>query len=235
MAEPGTPTPQPPKPVLRSTTAGPALALPRRRPSTRAPFPEAAAANREAINNIVEATRASLQRSPALPPEQIAELERSLRQLELSLNERQRLVTESEVRLAERERDVAEMEALLVAREKLLAVSPRRTTASPVPVSADERAALELLRDTLAQQEANLKEAKQALREREQFLDESEAKLFAKVQAQQEKESELEQREEDLRARQRRDRETRAAFDPKAAEELEAEKAAAKKRDEFNE
>lgn len=225
---------QSPKPLPRSTTPGPLLSLPRRRPVTRPPFPEIAAASRDSITSIVEATRASLQRSPALAPEQVAELERSLRTLELSLGERQRLVAESEARLAERERDFAEMEALLSAREKLLAVS-RRGAGSPVAVSGAEQAALELFRDTLSQQEAHLKETKQALREREQFLDESEAKLFAKVQAQQEKESELEQREDDLRARQRRDRETRATFDPTAAEELKAEDAALKKRDEFNE
>ena len=91
------------------------------------------------------------------------------------------------------------------------------------------------MRATLEQQEATLKEAKHAMREREMFLDESEAKLFTKVQAQQEKESELEQREEDLRALQRRDREARAKVDPKVAEELRADREAAKKRDEFRE
>lgn len=232
----GEPKGAPPKfPVQK---AAPLLALPRRRPTTRPPFAEAAAAvTRESINNIMEATRASLQAGPGQTSPQMAELEKSLRQLELSLNERQRLITESEARLVDRERDLAEAEALLIAREKLatekLASAARKGPAAQVAVSPEEKAALEQLRETLAQQEASLREAKQALREREIFLDESEAKLFAKVQAQQEKESELEQREEDLRTRQRRDREARAATDPKVAEELKADLAAAKKRDEF--
>ncbi|MEO7413913.1 MAG: hypothetical protein ABIZ81_11205, partial [Opitutaceae bacterium] len=141
-------------------------------------------------------------------------------------------MTETESRLTDRERDLAEAEALLGAREKLVSVTRRDT---PTSVSPAEKAALEQLRETLAEQEKSLMEAKHALRERETFLDESEAKLFAKVQAQQEKESELEQREDDLRAMQRRDREARAKTDPKVAEELRADKEAAKKRDEFRE
>jgi len=95
--------------------------------------------------------------------------------------------------------------------------------------------ALEQFRAELERQEAALKEAKQAQRDREQFLDASETKLFEKVQAQQEKEIELEQREEDLRARERRFREREAAADPQAAATLKAEDAAKKKFDEFNE
>jgi chromosome segregation ATPase len=221
----------PPKfPVQR---AAPVLALPRRRAPSNPPFAEnVTAAARESINNIMEVTRANLQTGATVPSHQLAELERSLRQLELSLNERQRLVNEAEARVVDRERDLAEAEALLQAREKLLSAS-RRDTASPI--STAEKTALEQLRETLQQQEASLKEAKHALRERELFLDESEAKLFAKVQAQQEKESELEQREEDLRARLRRDREQRALTDPKVADELRAEQEAARKRDEFRE
>lgn len=224
-----------PPPKFAVQRAAPVLALPRRRPSTRPPFADAAAAvTRHSINNIMEATRATLQAAPGVPAPQLAELERSLRQLELSLNERQRLVIEAESRLIDRERDLAEAEALLVAREKLAVVS-RRDADSSGPVSAAKQAALELLRTTLETQETSLKEAKHALREREMFLDESEAKLFAKVQAQQEKESELEQREEDLRTMLRRDRESKAASDPKLAEELRLEKEAARKRDEFRE
>ena len=87
----------------------------------------------------------------------------------------------------------------------------------------------------MERQAASLNEAKQAQREREQFLDESETKLFEKVQGQQEKEIELEQREEDLRARERRLREREAVVDPQLAAALKAEDLAAKKRDEFNE
>jgi hypothetical protein len=231
MGETNVQLPPPKFPVRRSA---PVLALPRRRiSSSRPPFAEnAAAVARDSINTIMEVTRATFQAAPGVPSQQAAELERSLRHLELSLNERQRLVTEAEARLIDRERDLAEAEALLIAREKLVSASRRDASTS---VSPAEKAALEQLRVTLEQQEATLKEAKHALREREMFLDESEAKLFTKVQAQQEKESELEQREEDLRALQRRDREARALVDPKVAEELRADREAAKKRDEFRE
>jgi hypothetical protein len=44
-----------------------------------------------------------------------------------------------------------------------------------------------------------MKEARQALAEREEFLNQSEASLFEKMQAQQEKETELEQTAEDIK------------------------------------
>ncbi len=47
----------------------------------------------------------------------------------------------------------------------------------------------------------SVREARQALHDREKFLEESETRLFEKVQQQQEKESELEQREENLGVR----------------------------------
>lgn len=214
----------------------PPLALPRRRNSTRAPFEvsDASVAARESIKSIVSATRSPFGGSTILGPEKSASLERSLRQLELSIVDREREVLEAESRISERERDLAETEALLSAREKLLEAS-RRTSPTQVVVSADEKAALQQLRETLEQQEVSLMEAKQALREREQFLDESEARLFEKVQAQQEKEIELEQREEDLAARQRRLFEAEAAIDPAAAARLQREDLALKSRDEFNE
>ena len=55
------------------------------------------------------------------------------------------------------------------------------------------------LKEELDRQEASLKEQRQALQEREDFLNQSEAALFEKMQAQQEKETELEQKEEDLK------------------------------------
>ena len=180
----------------------PTLSLRRRPVGSRSPFAvsEVSAAARESIKAVMSATRAPFAGAPST---QAAELERTLRQLELSLAEREHLIAEGEARLADRERDVAESEALLAAREKLVAAS-RKATAGPISVSPEEKAALEQLRSELEKQEAGLKEAKQAQREREQFLDESEAKLFEKVQAQQEKEIELEQRAEDLAAREQR-------------------------------
>jgi hypothetical protein len=225
---PGHPPKYPPR------VSAPVLALPRRRATTRAPFGEGAPDVHESITHIVESTRASFNRPDVTPPEQLSELEKSLRKLEVSLAERERLLADASAKLAERERDVAEAEALLLAREKLL-VASRHETTSPLMMSKSERDALDELKRTLDQQAASLAEAKHALREREQFLDESENRLFEKVQAQQEKESELEQREEDIRTQRRKLRETRAAFDPEAAAELKAEDEAAKKRDEFNE
>ncbi|MES2695727.1 MAG: hypothetical protein V4773_19795 [Verrucomicrobiota bacterium] len=215
----------------------PTLSLRRRPMRTQSPFQvsEASAAARESIKAIVTATRMPFGAGgAATESDRVAELERTLRQLEASLAERERAVGEMESRQADRERDIAEAEALLEAREKLLAVT-RKPVASPAAISTEEKAALEQLRGELEKQEASLKESKQSLREREQFLDESETKLFEKVQAQQEKEVELEQREEDLRARDRRLKEREAAIDPKAAAALKAEDEKAKQRDEFNE
>ncbi len=212
----------------------PTLSLPRRHAPTRSPFEvtAASAAARESIRAIVSATRAPFPDSAAMASRS-AEFERSLYHLELTLAERERVIIETGARLADRQRDLAETEALLRAHEKLIAAS-RRADRVPVALSPEEKTALEQLRAELERQEAALKEAKQAQREREQFLDESEAKLFEKVQAQQEKEIELEQREEDLRARGRRFREREAAADPQAAV-LKAEDATARKFDELRE
>jgi uncharacterized protein (DUF3084 family) len=232
MSEPGPIKFPPPR---RETTLK--LALPRRRPvspRTSLDVIDASAAARESINALFSVSRTPF--SGSKPPEsaKLVELERTLRQLELSLAERERVIADTEMRLVERERDVAEMEALLLAREQLIAASHHPSTTQR-EISLEEKQALEHLRAELERQEAHLKEQKQFVREREQFLDESETKLFEKVQAQQDKENELEQREEDLRARDRRVREREASFDPQAAAALAAEDAAAKKRDEFNE
>lgn len=208
----------------------PVLAL-RRRSAGRQPLAvsEASATAHQTIRSLVSATRSPFGLTDA-EAKRVAELEHTLKQLEVSLAERERAVAEAEARQADRERDMAEMEALLFAREKLLAVTrrPGRTEASP-----EECAALEQLRGELERQEATVKEARQAIREREQFLDEAEAKLFDKVQAQQEKENELEQREEDLRTRTRQLLEREAALDPQAAAALKAQDERAKQRDEF--
>lgn len=71
-----------------------------------------------------------------------------------------------------------------------------------------------------------MRELRQALVEREAFLDESEARLLRKVQLQQEKESELEQREEEVANRERRLQEAAAVHDPVLAEALRASAAA---------
>jgi hypothetical protein len=223
-----------PPPKLRDSNLK--LSLPRRRavaPRSTLDVLDAAAAARESINALFSASRVPFTAGKSPESSKLIDLERTLRQLELSLAERERVIAENETRLAERERDVAEAEALLVAREQLIAAS--RHHSAPAEISPVEMYALEQLRAELERQEANLKEQKQFVREREIFLDESETKLFEKVQAQQDKENELEQREEDLRARDRRVREREAAYDPQAAAALKAEDEAARKRDEFNE
>jgi len=194
---------------------------------------EASVAARQSIQAIVSATRSPFGTPMRLADSQIADLERSLRNLELKLAERERMIGETEKRLAERERELFELEALLLAREKLLAAS--RQHAAPAPISAEEKAALVQLRDELERQQTSLTEARQAIRDREQFLDESESKLFEKVQNQQEKEIQLDQKADDLRARERRLREHEARIDPAAAAALKADDDAAKVRDEFRE
>ena len=230
MSEPG------PIKFPRPRDTLPPLSLPRRRAVSGPAVTnvlDATAAARESIQAIVAATRSPFGVGPDLSLEKVLELERTLRILERSLAERERLIAETESRLAERERDVAEAEALLLAREHLIAAT--RQTGTGGSGSPEELAALAKVKSELERQEATLLEAKQAVREREVFLDESETRLFEKVQAQQDKENELEQREEDLRIRMRRLREQEARYDPKVAAALKAEDEAAKKRDEFKE
>jgi hypothetical protein len=211
--------------------------LPRRRAPSHTPFSalDASVAARESIMAVVAETRSPFPGVASPAAAKLLELERTLKQLEVSLVERERVLQEGESRLAEHERDLAEMEALLFARSQLLDASLKSGGAQGAPVSAEERAALERLRQELDRQEATIKEHRQALAERERFIDDSETKLFEKVQAQQEKEIELDQREEDLRALERRLREREAAHDPLVAAALVAEDERAKQRDEFNE
>jgi hypothetical protein len=203
-----------------------------RRTRTTAPFSvaETTAAARESIRAIVSATRPPMGVRSAVEDARVAELERSLRLLELKLVERERIVQEREARLKEYERELAEAEALLAAREQLVAASRKSTAAH---VSPEEKTALEGLRAELERQEAGLKEAQASLHEREQFMEESETRLFEKVQNQQEREIELDQREEELKSMIRKSRELEAAEDPAAAAALEAEDAAAADSDEM--
>ena len=79
------------------------LSLRRPRPETGSPFTvsEATAAARESIRAIVSATRPPLGIRGGAEDARIADLERSLRQLELKLAERERIVQEREARLKE--------------------------------------------------------------------------------------------------------------------------------------
>src|SRR6476660_6802512 len=89
------------------------LSLRRRSAHTRSPFEvsEASAAARESIRAIVSATRAPFMGGAAAGESaKVAELERTLRQIDLTLAERERIIADSESRLADRERDLAEME-----------------------------------------------------------------------------------------------------------------------------
>ena len=217
-------------PVKRTESVG-GLSLRRIKPVTASPFSvtEAMASSRASIRAIVSATRPP-SGGRAVDDARIAELEKSLRQLELKLVERERIVQDREARLKEYEREMAEAEALLAAREQLVAASRKSTH---VHVSPEERTALEGLRAELERQESALKDAQAALHERERFREESETRLFEKVQGQQEREIELDQREEELKARVRKNRESEAAADPKAAAALKAEDAEAADSDEM--
>jgi paraquat-inducible protein B len=208
------------------------LSLRRNRSDTNLPFSvsEASAAARESIRAIVSATKPPMGVRGGAEDARIAELERSLRQLELKLAERERVVQEREARLKEFERELAEAEALLAAREQLVAASRKST---PVSVSPEEKVALEGLRAEIQRQEAALKEAQNSLHEREQFMEESETRLFEKVQSQQEREIELDQREEELKVRIRKNRENEASEDPRAAATLKAEDAIAADEDDM--
>jgi hypothetical protein len=212
-------------PTKRTESVG-NLSLRRNRSPTSSPFSvsEASAAARESIRAIVSATKPPMGTRGPVDDSRIAEVERSLRQLELKLAERERVVQEREARLKEFERELAEAEALLAAREQLVAASRKSTSVS---VSPEEKTALEGLRAEIQRQEAALKEAQNALHEREQFMEESETRLFEKVQNQQEREIELDQREEDLKSLIRKNRETEAAGNPQAAAAMKAEDDAA--------
>lgn len=213
------------------------LMLPRRR--LRSPFEvsEAAAETQKTISAIRTVTRNPWGELLNGDSAKVQELERSLKQLSGKLEERERTLQDFEVRLAERERDIAETETLLRARESLFEAARAKQApgAESRALSHAEQSALEKLKTEVERQQVLLQEQRQALREREAFLDDSEAKLFQKVQEHQEKETELEQRDEDLRRRERKLREREAITDPQVAAALKAEKAAAKKYDEFNE
>ena len=143
MSDPGPIKFPPPKPSDAATK----LTLRRRRTAAARPtldVIDASAAARESINALFSASRTPF---TAKPPEatKLLELERTLRQLELSLAERQRVITDTEIRLAEKERDVAEVEALLQAREQLIAVS-RRSTSPSAEINPETKQALDLWR-----------------------------------------------------------------------------------------
>ncbi|HEU5079841.1 MAG TPA: hypothetical protein VFT72_11565 [Opitutaceae bacterium] len=213
------------------------LVLPKRR--LRSPFEmsETAAETQKTITAIRTATRNPWGDPVDIGAEKIAELERSLKQLSTKLEERERTLQEFEARLLERERDMAETENLLRARESLLEASKAKQNSpgDSRPLSQAEEAALTKLKAEIERQQESLQGQRQAMREREAFLDESETKLFQKVQEHQEKETELEQLAEDLARRERKVREREATFDPALAASLQAEKAAAKKFNEFTE
>jgi hypothetical protein len=118
--------------------------------------------------------------------------------MQMAMAERERQIAETEARLADRARDLDELDALLRARESLIAATRLRDSKSRLEISPREVAALNQLKEELEKQEASLREGREALRERELYLEQSENRLFAKVQEQQEKEMELEQREENL-------------------------------------
>ena len=186
--------------------------------NSRSPFPGAA---------VPSASNVAAERARLL------EMDRAQRLREQELDAREAALEELQSRLGEREREIAELENLLLARERVLMAQRKAPTMPPFQVSEEEKSALEKLRVTLDAQEASLAEARAALKEREAFIEQSETTLLNKVAAQQEHEIMLEQRYEDLRRAEHEMRVRLAQVDPKAAAELEAERA--RQRDEFNE
>jgi len=191
------------------TQSGPSLVLPRRTgPSIRPQFntPElrdaATLEIRQQIAKVIALIRQAegYQTQTPFADAQNKELARSLQELELKLADRERVVEDREFKLADRERDLAEAEVLMQHHEALLTAS-KRTPAARAGLSEEESFALANLKKELDRQEATLREARDALRQREVFIEESERRLFEKVQEQQEKETELEQRDEDVRQR----------------------------------
>jgi hypothetical protein len=188
---------------------GPALVLPRRGPQTRTQRGAPAPGGMEPVGQQqVGAPNAEYASAPGWAlskrresgPEREAEV--AMQALEQVLNERERALEERERKLGERERDLAEAEVLLKHHEALVRAA-RKGAPGTGRLSVEEKAAQAALKAELDRQEALLKEAREALRARETFIEESEARLFEKVQEQQEKETELEQREEELHERAR--------------------------------
>jgi len=124
----------------------------------------------------------------------------ALQVLEQVLRDRERALEERERKIGERERDLAEAEVLLRHHEALMRAAKKAAPAGG-RLSVEEKAAQLALKAELDRQEAMLVQGREALREREKFIEESEVRLFEKVQEQQEKETELDQREEELRER----------------------------------
>jgi chromosome segregation ATPase len=166
------------------------------------PTPEAAKVA-ESINEIVRQTRTPFGEPRKLEQSQVAELETSLRNLEAQLLAHEQANLALQGQLAERERELWEMEALLKAREELLRVERKRVTATPFASAtgsaalAEEVKACETLKAELDAQEESLKQAKEQLHEREQFLAEAESHVAAKM-------AELDQREADLHEREQK-------------------------------
>lgn len=211
---------------------GPTLALPRRRlsdPDKAQALADASDEARRSIDRIVSVTKTPWGGPVSLSSDQVAKMEKALRDLEAKLAEREHLVMELEGKLAEKERDLAEAEALIHARERVLEAAKHSASlsASPdAPISDAERAALEALRDELDRREKSIAEQRAVIAERERFLDDNETKLFEKMQAQQELETELDQKAEVLAAKE-------ARLNAKSGE-APAAQTPAKKWDEFN-
>jgi len=217
------------KQVIRFPTraGGPTLALPRRRsPSLASEASQALVAaseeTRRSFEKLVNSTRSPWGNTPEIAQAKVDEMQRLMLDLEAKLKEREHLIAELESKLAERERDLAEAEALLNAREKVMEAAKRAANrGGGQPISDEERAALQALKDELDRQEASLREQKAIVAEREQFLEDNENKLFSKMQEHQEREMQLEQMAEELNLREEKiTGKPRPAPKPKAAEEM---------------
>src|ERR1700709_1458422 len=158
------------------------LVLPRRvSPLQRAQeASQATAEARRSIDAIMSQSRTPWTGGkPSLSGTQVEGLEKALRALEAKVAEREMALAEAENKLAERDRALAETEALLLAREKVIDAMRKQPPVSGVSsVNPAELEALGKLKEELDRQEASMKEQRQAIKEREEFLEQSEAPLF---------------------------------------------------------
>lgn len=118
-------------------------------------------------------------------------------QLRDEIVNREGLLAEKKKRLGFWELDLNEREALLEAHKKLLKTETggEETTSSATVGSNEEKQALEALRKELETREASLKEVREMLNKREEYIEQCENELVKKSMQLSEREADIEQRE----------------------------------------
>ncbi|MFP4070041.1 MAG: hypothetical protein ACLFVC_07660 [Opitutales bacterium] len=128
------------------------------------------------------------------------EMEARLLELQADVINREELIAERERKLQFRERELNEREALLEAQRNVLAsrgaTHPHASSESAEDESM-EMDALRKLKAELEAQETSIKEAREMIREREDYIEKCENDLVEKSMMLTEREARVEQREED--------------------------------------